>query len=66
VTDRVVTLRDGRVLRDELVNSPFVEDLRDFKASELGKALLAGQVPAEVADVIDDEAPALRELLARV
>jgi len=66
MTDRVVTLRDGRVLRDELVDSPFVEDLRDFKASELGKALLAGQVPPEVASVLDDEAPALRELLTRV
>jgi len=66
MTRRVVTLRDGRVLRDELVESPFVEDLRDFKASELGKALLAGEVPPEVAAVMDDEAPALRELLARV
>ncbi len=66
MTRRVVTLRDGRVLRDEAIDSPFMEDLRDLKASALGKALLAGEVPAEVAAVLDDEAPALRELLARV
>ena len=66
MTDRVVTLRDGRVLRDEAIDSPFMEDLRDLKASALGKALLAGSVPPEVTAVLDDKAPALRELLTRV
>jgi len=66
MTSRVVTLRDGRVHRDELVASPFMEDLRDFRASGLGKALLSGKMPAELADLPMDVAPALRALLTRV
>ncbi|MBU0492856.1 MAG: ABC transporter ATP-binding protein [Chloroflexi bacterium] len=67
MTRRVVTLRDGRVHRDELVASPFMEDLRDFKSSGLGKALLTGDVPAELTDLGDGlAAEALRELLAQV
>jgi ABC-type lipoprotein export system ATPase subunit len=67
MAERVVTLRDGRVARDELVASPFMEDLRDFKTSGLGKALLSGEVPAELTDLGDGAAAStLRELLARV
>jgi ABC-type lipoprotein export system ATPase subunit len=44
-TDRILTMRDGRVVRDERLGDPFLADLREFIASGLGKALLAGQVP---------------------
>jgi ABC-type methionine transport system ATPase subunit len=47
-TDRILTLRDGRVVRDEQLEDPHLADLREFIASGLGQALLAGQVPPPV------------------
>lgn len=46
--DRIITLRDGRVLRDEPVESVYLSDLREFKESALGQAILQGNVPPEV------------------
>ncbi len=45
---RVVTLRDGKILHDRPVASPYLEDLRDFKFSPLGQLFLKGVVPDEL------------------
>jgi len=47
-TDRIVKLHDGRIVADEPVGDPYQWDLREFMASALGQALLAGRVPASV------------------
>ena len=44
-TDRIVVLRDGQIVRDEPVRDLYRQDLREFKASALGQALLEGEVP---------------------
>ncbi len=62
-TRRVITLRDGRVLRDVAVRSAFDSDLIDLKSSALGQAILQGEgMPEELREV----APQLRKLLERV
>lgn len=50
-THRIVALRDGRIVRDERLENPYLEDLREFKASGLGQALLDGKVPEAVQEV---------------
>jgi ABC-type glutathione transport system ATPase component len=47
-TDRILKLRHGRIVADEPVGDPYQWDLREFMASALGQALLAGSVPANV------------------
>ncbi len=65
--DRIVTLRDGRVLRDEKIDSIFLEDLREFKESALGHAILEGNVPAELRGLgIDQIAGQVRDVLKKV
>jgi ABC-type lipoprotein export system ATPase subunit len=60
---RIVTLRDGKVLRDLPVTSAFGSDLIDFKNSSLGQAILNGtDLPQDLAAC----APALRQLLESV
>ncbi|MBI5305029.1 MAG: ABC transporter ATP-binding protein [Chloroflexi bacterium] len=46
--DRIVTVRDGKILRDEKIDSVYLEDLREFKESALGHAILDGAVPEEL------------------
>jgi ABC-type lipoprotein export system ATPase subunit len=41
-TDRVVTLRDGRITDDHQVGHPYEEDLKAFRNSGLGRALAGG------------------------
>ena len=45
---RIITLRDGRVLRDERLDSIYLSDLREFKESALGQVILRGTVPSEL------------------
>ena len=47
-TDRIVLLRDGRIVWDEPVRNPYLQDLKEFKESGLGQALLEGNVPQPV------------------
>lgn len=47
--DRIVTLRDGRIVRDERIGNVYLEDLREFKETALGHAILDGTVPSELA-----------------
>jgi ABC-type lipoprotein export system ATPase subunit len=65
--DRIVTLRDGRVLRDEKIDNVYLEDLREFKQSALGHAILDGNVPAELSEFgVEQIAAPVREVLRRV
>jgi ABC-type lipoprotein export system ATPase subunit len=63
LTERVITFRDGKILRDVALQSAFERQLLDFKSSALGQTILhAETLPDELLGV----APQLRELLARV
>jgi ABC-type lipoprotein export system ATPase subunit len=42
-TDRILTMRDGRVTSDHSVADPLTEDLRELGYSRLGQRLLAGE-----------------------
>ena len=43
-TDRILTMRDGRITDDHPVADPVTEDLRELGHSRLGQRLLAGHV----------------------
>ncbi len=65
--DRIVTLRDGRVLRDEKIDNVYLEDLREFKESALGHAIMDGNVPTELDGLgLDKVAGEVKEVLKRV
>ncbi len=65
--DRIITVRDGKIRRDEKIDNVYLEDLREFKESALGHALLDGETPGELREfgIVQAAAP-LRELLKRV
>ena len=42
-TDRILTMRDGRITDDHLVADPLTEDLRELGHSRLGQRLLEGR-----------------------
>lgn len=66
-TDRIVTLRDGQIVRDEPVRDPCWEDLRQFKVSALGQALLEGTVPETVRGLgLQSLLPGMQSVLSRV
>src|SRR5512136_182633 len=69
-THRVLVMKDGRIVREDIVGDPFEEDLKAFKQSGLGRALLSG-VPAGTTDSLDSllspaDQRALREVLSRI
>jgi ABC-type dipeptide/oligopeptide/nickel transport system ATPase component len=45
-TDRVLVMADGKVIREDIIGSPLEEDLKTWRYSGLGKALLAGEPDA--------------------
>ena len=64
-THRVLVMKDGRIEREDVIGQPFEEDLKAFKHSGLGRALLAAN--AEAADSVNDLfAPGDREALQRI
>jgi putative ABC transport system ATP-binding protein len=66
-TDRVVVLHDGRIVRDEALDNPYRQDLREFRATALGQALLQGRVPEEVRSLgLEAVLPGLQEVLHHV
>jgi ABC-type lipoprotein export system ATPase subunit len=66
-TDRVVTLQDGRIVRDEPIGDPHLADLRGFKRSGLGQELLQGRLPETFRTLgLESEALALQKILATV
>lgn len=68
---RILTMRDGRIVDDHRVLDPLVEDLRDLARSQLGQLLLNDQVEqltrlgVEANGRWEEAARALRELLRR-
>ncbi len=42
-TDRILVLDSGRIVREDIVADPYTEDLKIFKDSPLGRAILEGR-----------------------
>jgi putative ABC transport system ATP-binding protein len=68
-THRVLVMKDGRIVREDIVGRPFEEDLKMFKQSGLGRALLGEN--NGVGDSLDGlfaprDREALRQVLSRV
>ncbi len=64
-TDRILIMRDGGIVHEHTVGTPFEEDLAAFRRSGLGKAILTGDESALV-QIAPDELDALRNLLKDV
>jgi ABC-type lipoprotein export system ATPase subunit len=63
--DRVLLMRDGDIVHEHKVGTPFEEDLAAFRRSGLGRAILNGD-EAALAQFGPDERTALRRLLEGV
>jgi len=68
-THRVLVMKDGRIVREDIIGQPFEEDLKAFKHSGLGRALLSS-ANAEAADSLNgllaaNDQEALRRVLSR-
>jgi len=61
-TDRILVMRDGCIVHEHAVGTPFEEDLATFRRSDLGRAILAGD-EGLLASFGPDERAALRRLL---
>lgn len=61
-TDRILNMRDGKIVHTHQVGTPFEEDLAAFRRSGLGKAILDGD-EAALAQFGGGERAALRQLL---
>jgi ABC-type lipoprotein export system ATPase subunit len=61
-TDRILIMRDGCIVYEHTVGTPFEEDLAAFRRSELGKAILNGDKEV-LASFGSNERAALRRLL---
>ena len=65
--DRIVTVRDGKIRRDEKIDNVYLEDLREFKESALGHAILDGSVPPELNGIgLDKVAGQVKQMLEKV
>lgn len=65
--DRIITFRDGKVVRDESMANAFLLDLKEFKETLLGHSLLDGNVPEALGNLgLEKVAAGLREVLERV
>jgi len=64
-TDRILIMRDGLIVHEHEVGTPFEEDLDAFRRSGLGRAILAGD-EAVLAQFGPDERAALQRLLEGV
>ena len=61
-TERILLMRDGNIVHEHKVGTPFREDLAAFRRSGLGRAITAGDAGA-LAQFGSDERAALRRLL---
>jgi ABC-type lipoprotein export system ATPase subunit len=65
--DRIVTFRDGKVVRDESMANVYLLDLKEFKETSLGHALLDGKIPEELGSLgLEKVAAGMREVLEKV
>jgi putative ABC transport system ATP-binding protein len=61
-TGRILIMRDGRIVHEHTVGTPFEEDLATFRRSALGRAIVAGD-EAALAQLGPGERAALQRLL---
>ncbi len=65
--DRIITLRDGRILRDERIENVYLEDLKEFKETALGHAIMEGVLPKEISGLgLEQVAEPVRQVLRKV
>jgi ABC-type lipoprotein export system ATPase subunit len=64
-TDRVLVMQDGRVVRQHEVGDPYEEDLKWFRDSEIGQAILR-EDDEELACLTTEERAALQRILQGV
>lgn len=63
LTQRVITIRDGKIQQDVRLKNAFDSDLMDLKNSSLGQAIIRNEnVPLDMEDI----APRLRQILEKV
>jgi ABC-type lipoprotein export system ATPase subunit len=72
-TDRILVMRDGRIVREDRVSDPYTEDLITLRDSPLGQALLTDRPDVEVDGLVlrrggqlTEFGKALRPLLERM
>lgn len=61
-TDRILVMRDGNIVHEHSVGTPFEEDLAAFRRSELGRAIRAGDEQV-LRQFRPEERQVLRQLL---
>jgi ABC-type lipoprotein export system ATPase subunit len=64
-TDRILVMQDGQIVRQHVVASPYEEDLKMFRDSGVGQAILQGQDEA-VESLSAEERALLRRVLEGV
>jgi putative ABC transport system ATP-binding protein len=65
--DRIITFRDGKVVRDESMANVYLLDLKEFKETSLGHSIMDGNVPEELGNLgLDKVAAGMREVLEKV
>ena len=66
-TDRVVTMQDGKILREDLIGTPIEEDLKLWRHSGLGRRLLENDADAlKDLNLSAEQAQSLQQMLSRV
>jgi ABC-type lipoprotein export system ATPase subunit len=60
-TDRVLVMQDGKIVNEHVVGNPYEEDLKAFRDSGVGQALLSAN-----GEVVECLAPEDRDMLRRV
>ena len=63
--DRILIMQDGQIVRQHIVGSPFEEDLKMFRDSGAGQAILAGERQG-LAALSASEQDVLRRVLEKV
>ena len=65
-TDRVLVMHDGKIVNDHRIGSPVEEDLKAFRDSGFGKAIVAGdEATLEPIGITPEEWSVLQRLLTR-
>jgi ABC-type lipoprotein export system ATPase subunit len=72
-TERIVIMEDGRIARQDIIKDPFTQDLKMFRDSPLGQALLEGREDLALDGIVlfhqgqpTETGRLLRELLQQV
>jgi len=63
LTDRVIMMADGRIMREDQIGSPLEEDLKSWRYSGLGQQILNGGT--EDLDISPEQLDALRQVLQK-